>query len=500
MFKKLKNLLSQSEEVKASTAYLICSVLLKCMAFITLPLFTNIMSMDENGFGTVYSSLLPILIIFTSLNLPYGSFSTAMIKFENDRDGYISSVNTICILLVGIYFAGYLPFMDFWNDLAGLPSVLMILMGFEMLFSTSTQFWMGKARFEYKYKPFVKVTIIQSILGTAASICLVLILTECQGIARVIGYSMVSCIIGSVLLVDSIAKGKKCFNKTYWKYAISFNIPLIPYYLSQVIFNQSDRLMISSMTGRGDAAMYNVAYSLAFILTFVLNALNNSFVPWMYRKIKANDTKEIHKVSMIIAGIMSVLLLGVILIAPEFILIMSNPDYLPAVWVVPPVSMSLLLLFYSQLFINVEFYFEQKNKLVIASILSALVNIVLNYFGILYFGFVVAGYTTFLSYILFAVCNYFAMRKVCREKGLDENIYNMKHLVALLLIFSVVGFGVMALYPFRIIRYAVILVALVVMFIFRKKVIKIVADLFAGFKEKKDIAKEPEKEQTEEKA
>ena len=41
MFKKLKNLLSQSEEVKASTAYLICSVLLKCMAFITLPLFTE---------------------------------------------------------------------------------------------------------------------------------------------------------------------------------------------------------------------------------------------------------------------------------------------------------------------------------------------------------------------------------------------------------------------------------------------------------------------------
>ena len=36
--------------------------------------------------------------------------------------------------------------------------------------------------------------------------------------------------------------------------------------------------------------------------------------------------------------------------------------------------------------------------------------------------------------------------------------------------------------------------------VIRKKVIKIVADLFAGFKEKKDIAKEPEKEQTEEKA
>jgi Sec-independent protein translocase protein TatA len=58
----------------------------------------------------------------------------------------------------------------------------------------------------------------------------------------------------------------------------------------------------------------------------------------------------------------------------------------------------------------------------------------------------------------------------------------------------------MALYPFRIIRYAVILVALIVMFIFRKKLIKIVTNLFAGFKEKKEAAKEPAKEQAEQEA
>ena len=65
-------------------------------------------------------------------------------------------------------------------------------------------------------------------------------------------------------MICSMAKGKKCFNKEYWRYALSFNLPLVPYYLSQIIFNQSDRLMINSMTGKGEAAMYGVAYQLAF--------------------------------------------------------------------------------------------------------------------------------------------------------------------------------------------------------------------------------------------
>lgn len=478
---KIKNLISGSKEVKASSAYVICSVLQKCLSLITLPLFARILTTEEYGISTVYASSLAVVIIFTTLNLPYGSFSPAMMKFEKDRDGYISAVNTICILFTALYFVIYFPLKGFWNGLVDLPTELMVLMGFEMLFNTSVQFWMGKARFEYKYKSFVAVTLLISILGTICSIIAVLLLPN-KGVFKVIANGVVVSIIGLVIMIQSIIKGKQCFNKEYWKYALTFNTPLIPYYLSQIIFNQSDRLMINKMTGKSDAAMYGVAYTLAFVLTFVLNAINNSFVPWMYRKMKENKLQENKKISIIIAGIMAVLLLGIIAIAPEIILIMAGEQYTPAIWVVPPVAMSLLLLFYSQLFINVEFYFEEKYKLVGASILAAFVNIVLNYYGIKMFGFVAAGYTTLISYILFAGCNYLAMKEVCREKSIDGNLYDYKMLVVLFITFAVVGFIFTALYPFRWVRLGVIVIAVVTLVIFRKKFIELLNRVKSTFK------------------
>ena len=442
------------------------------MSLITLPLFARILTKEEYGISTVYTSSLAVVIIFTTLNLPYGSFSPAMMKFEKDRDGYISAVNTICILFTILYFAIYFPLKGFWNGLVDLPTELMILMGFEMLFNTSVQFWMGEARFEYKYKSFVFVTLLTSVLGTICSIVAVLLLPN-KGVVKVIANGVVVSFIGLGIMIHSLIKGKQCFNKEYWKYAITFNVPLIPYYLSQIIFNQSDRLMINKMTGKSEAAMYGVAYTLAFVLTFFLNAINNSFVPWMYRKIKENKLQENKKISIIIAGIMATLLLGIIALAPEIILIVAGEQYTQAIWVVPPVAMSLLLLFYSQLFINVEFYFEEKYKLVGASIAAAVVNIILNYYGIKMFGFIAAGYTTLISYILFTLGNYLAMKRVCLEKGIDDNLYDYKMLVGLFVVFATVGFIFAALYPFRWVRLGTIAVGLVVIVIMRNKIIEI---------------------------
>ena len=457
--KSLKNLVNRSKEVKATSAYLVCSVFQRCLILITLPIFTRLLTTEEYGISTVYASTLAVAIIFTSLNLPYGSFSPAMMKFKNDRDGYVSAVNTICILFSVVYFAVYLLFKGFWNSLVKLPTELMILMGFEMLFNTTIQFWMGKTRFEYKYKGFVFVTLLMTLLGTISSILAVIYLPN-KGIVKVLANGVVVCIIGFVILIQSLAKGKECFNKEYWKYALSFNVPLIPYYLSQVIFNQSDRLMINKMTGKSDAAIYGVAYTLAFVLTFVLNAINDSFVPWMYRRINEKTPQDIKNISLIIATIMAVLLLGIIAFAPEIIYIIGGKKYISAIWVVPPVAMSLLLLFYSQLFINVEFYYEEKYKLVRASILAAIVNVVLNYFGIKIFGFVAAGYTTLISYIIFAVCNFFAMKSMQNKiKNLDD-YYDIPKLIMLFILFVIIGLLFTVLYNYRWIRVILICICL----------------------------------------
>lgn len=461
--------------VRVSMSYTICSILQKCLSFITLPLFTRLLTTEQYGQYTIYSSWMGILTIFLTLNLAYGSFQTAMVKFENNRSEYINSIQGICLLLSIIFITVYLPFKSYWNKLFELPTIIVLLMISEIIFQTSTQLWMGKMRFEFKYKPVVAVTLLVSILSPILAYVLVN-LTEEKGFARIIGYSLINIITGLVIFILNKKRGR-FYNKEFWRYALSFNIPLLVYYLSQVIFNQSDRIMISHMKGASEAAMYGVAYNLAMLLTFVLNAINNSYIPWLYDKMKNNHEEENKKISLTLVLIMGTMILFVIWYAPEIIRIMAGEKYSSAIYVVAPVSISLLLLLYSQFFINIDFYYEQKKELVYASICAAIINIILNYLFIPKLGFVVAGYTTLISYIIFTFINYITMRMFLRKNSIPDNLYDYRLLLILLILFFLSSFLGVFLYNFLIVRLVITFIILAFIYFNRFSFIRTIKNL-----------------------
>ena len=456
--------------VKVSTSYAVCSILQKCLSFITLPLFTRLLTTEQYGQYTIYSSWQGILMIFLTLNLAYGSFQTAMVKYEDRRAEYITSIQGICLLLSCVFLLAYFPFRRLWNRIFELPTFFVLLMVSEIIFTTSTQLWMEKNRFEFKYKSVVAVTLLASILSPVLAFVLVSFADE-KGYARIIGYAGINILVGLIIFILNSKRGKKFFNKEFWKYAFGFNIPLLAYYLSQVIFNQSDRIMISHMTGTSDAAMYGVAYNLAMILTFVLNAINGSYVPWMYGKIKEGRGEENKSISIVLIVLMGLMILCIIWFAPEIISIMAGEQYEAAIYVVAPVAMSLLLLFYCQLFINVEFYYEEKKMIVYGSIGAAVINIVLNYLLIPVCGFVAAGYTTLASYIVFALSNYFTMRSVLKKRNIPDNMYDYRALVVVFVVFMIVGFAGVAFYSHLLIRIVITMLILVLMLLNRNKFI-----------------------------
>ena len=193
--KKLTRFKDIPVEAKASTAYALCSILQNCLAFITMPIFARLLTTEEFGDYTIYASWMAVLIIFVTLNLPYGSFSTAMVKFEDKRDMYISSVETICIFLASIFLLIYWPFRGLWNKLFELPTYLMLIMFLEMLGNTGILFWSGKKMFEYKYKGVVFVTVLVSVISPVLAYVMVINSDE-KGYARIVGYAIVKIIIG----------------------------------------------------------------------------------------------------------------------------------------------------------------------------------------------------------------------------------------------------------------------------------------------------------------
>ena len=458
--------------IKVSSAYIFCSILQRCLLFLTTPLFTRLLTQEQYGQIVVYSSWQGVLQIFLTLNLAYGSFSPAMLRFEQDRDGYISAVECIGIALSGLFLIIYLPFAHLWNQLFELPTWIVCLMVGEILSLAAIQLWSGKKRFEFRYISVVLVTLCISVLTPILQYILV-VSSEEKGYARILGMAGVNILAGGFIFVLNLARGRKPFHREYWKYALSFNIPLLAYYLSQIVFNQSDRIMISHMVGIDKAAVYGIAYSLATVLIFVLDAINNSYVPWFYEKLRSGAEADNKAVSLGIAALMTVLLAGVSWFAPEIILIMGGEKYLEAVYVIPPVSVSLLLLFYSQLFINVQFYFEEKKSLVWASVASAVANLVLNWIFIRIFGFIAAAYTTLFSYVLFVGFNYAAMKKVLQKRSLPDRGFNYPGLILIFCgscVLTVIG---TLLYGSLVIRIAIAVLVLLVLFLQRSRIIQL---------------------------
>jgi len=284
-------------------------------------------------------------------------------------------------------------------------------------------------------------------------------------------------VIGIGFFIYDLIKRKNLYTKEFWKFALGFNLPLITYYLSQMVFNQSDRIMISHMIGTSNVALYGLAYNIAIVLNFVLNAINNSYVPWLYQHIKDNQLQENKKMSVGVALLMSVLFCGIIWFAPELILILGGEKYQSAVWVIYPVVISQLLLLYSQFSINIMFYFEEKKRLVFSSIGAALLNVVLNYIFIKLFGFIAVEYTTLASYIVFALANAWSLKKMLKIRETKMDAYNTKWLILIFAELCALGIVGILLYPYLIARIACVTVVFIVLFIQRKSILSFLSVL-----------------------
>ena len=119
------------------------------------------------------------------------------------------------------------------------------------------------------------------------------------------------------------------------------------------------------------------------------------------------------------------------------------------------------------LFASFEFYFEKTTYISTATLIGALLNIILNYVLIRRFGYYAAGYTTLFCYITFAMMHYYFMERINTEYIHAKNIYNKKFLLAFSIITIAIGLVVMLTYKTTIIRYTLIL-SIVTIAIIRK--------------------------------
>ena len=472
-----------SIQVRASFWFLVCSVLQRGISVLTTPIFTRLLSTSDYGQYSVFNSWLDIVSIFVTLRLYSGVFVQGLVKYGEDRKRYASAMQGLGLTLTLIWTVIYLLFHDFWNGFFGFTTVQMLAM-LTMVWATGAfNFWASEQRNEFKYRALVTLTLIVSALKPGLSIFLILHAQD-KVTARILGLAISELAGYSGLFFVQMVRGKTFYSARYWKHALLFNLPLIPHYLSQTVLNSSDRNMIKSMVGASEAGIYGLAYSVSKVMSIFNDAMMQTLSPWMYQKIKANRSQDITTVAYpALVGIACINILF-IAFAPEVIAIFAPKAYYDAIWVIPPVTMSVFFTFSYNLFATFEFYFEKTGFIMAASVFSALLNVGLNYVFIKQFGYYAAGYTTLFCYMIYVVGHYLFMRKVCNDFLDGLKVYSLKWLLLISGVFLSVGFVFLFTYKNIIVRY-VLIVALAVALIWNRALIMKYVRQFVDLRKRK---------------
>jgi len=328
----------------------------------------------------------------------------------------------------------------------GLSRLYINCMMVYLLFLPAVDLFQTRERYFFKYKNTVAISVLTVVGTSLVSVLLVLLLkNRLNGI--VFGYVFPTVLIGIVVSLHFIHVGKRV-NTNYWGYALKFCLPFIPHLLSLTLLNSMDRVMITKICGAEDTALYSLAYSCGHIVSILLTSLNSAYAPWLGEKLVSNEHKEVYNFSKTYVTTFMILAAGIMLIAPEILLVLGGKMYMDAIYVMPPVAMGCVCQFVYTMYVNVEQFNKKTIGMAVGSISAALINYVLNAICIPIYGYYAAAYTTLVGFVWLVAVHIYLVHKMGYR-----DLYNEKFILAALAMMIFVTVFINYLYKLTTVRY-----------------------------------------------
>lgn len=448
--------------VKTSFWYTISMFLTRGIVFITMPIFTRLLTREEYGNFSVFTSWQSILLIFCSLEL-YSTLNRARFDYpdEHEFNGYITSCLCLCTLITGIVFAAYMFFPHLFDSFFLLDRKYMLVM-FAYLFTVpALNMFQTKQRIEYRYKTSSTISITVAILSPIISLTLVLLLKDKDRLfGRIFGQFFLYILFGIVFYIYFLKRSKK-ISFAYWKYAIRLGLPLVFSYLGSRILLTADMIVLKHMCTAGEVGILSVSHSTSSIILVLVQTLNLAWSPWFYDMLKINNNEEIRKVYdiylwAIIAGTAAVLLIG-----PEIIHVLGGTKYKDSVYLLPPYILCGIFTVLTANFGNLETYYKKPKYSAILTGSVAILNVLLDIIGVKLWGYRAVCYTTVLCQIILILLHY-----TFTQKMNIKEILPLKTLVlALLTAVAIIPLSLL-LYKSNTIRLITVIVCFVSMLVY----------------------------------
>ena len=404
--------MSESKALRSGIGYTLGNMLIKGINFLTLPIFSRLLSPEDFGVYNVFASYDAILFVIIGLAM-HASIQSANLEFRGQINRYTSSVTLIYILNGAVLMAVAMLFRQSLSNLLGLPPVAVTLLVVGSFASAVLTLYNTRISLDYAYKKYLLVSACSSLSNVAVSLILILtVFRENRALGRIIGSVVPLFVISLVLLLSFYRKERPKPSKTYWKFGVKYSLPIVPHGISQVLLAQCDRIMIRSLVSDAAAGIYSLAGNIKLVLVIITDSIGTAWNTWFFSQMDKGERKSVQKRAVQLMGLFFVLTVGLMAIAPELVWILGGEEYALGKFVAIPMVLDAFILFLYNIIVPAEYYAKKTTYIMAGTMVATVVNLVLNYIFIKQYGFIAAAYTTLASYVLYVVMHCIISRKL----------------------------------------------------------------------------------------
>jgi len=417
--------------VKNSKNYLISELFNKGLIFLTIPIFTRLLTPSEYGLISVFTSLIGIFTVFVGMNF-HGAINRRYFEESNEFKEFLGTNILFLVLVNLIILVLAFLFRVKLEEIFGIDKNLFYMALVISSFNFFIQIKYLYLQAEQRSKSYLLLSVIQNFSLILVSLLWMFMLKENKYLGRVYSQLLITSLISVYIIFNLIKSSKFKLKKEHIKYSLLYGIPLIPHALSGIILAQFDRIMLNKIIGGLDVGLYSFAYNVGMIMNVVVMSLNKAWVPVFFKGLKEQKYDKIEKLSELNIKLIIFFSLFLIFFNREIIKIMANENYYGALKIVPIIIVSFVAVFLYTLYANYAFFRKKTGLISLFTIIAGLLNITLNYIYIPKYGYNAAAWTTLISYIALFVFHYLNTKVILKEKTMSFSII-LKNLLYLLI-------------------------------------------------------------------
>lgn len=412
--------MKNSKLLKSGLIYTIGNLLVQGLAFITLPIYTRVISQEVFGHFSLYTSWVSIISLFIGLQLS-GSLSIGKKKYEDKYDEYTVNIFTLSNIIFLIIFFLVFIFKSYIAKIIDFDSNYILIIFLQSYFGYLSGFFANYFLQLQKTTINFILSFFSALVNTIISLTLIYFMDN-DFLARVIGNIIPALIVSIITIFYFYNKKNINYKISYLKFGLAISIPLIFHHLGHNILNQFDRIMIGKMMSSVDVALYSFAYSVGLVIQIVLNSINMTWIPWFFGARK-NNYSNLQETIQKYLSLGVFLTLGYLTIFPELALIMGGERYSSSLSFISLIIISYFFVFLYTFPVNIQFYYENTKFIPFGTLIAGILNIGLNFILIPLYGIYGAALATVFSYIFLLIIHHTISKKMYNYKDVSVRMY-----------------------------------------------------------------------------